>query len=214
MRNSRLEGVRVRPLCGPSCAPDISCRHTAQRARFADKPNLCRGDADYAVWRKNNNNPDLLAVCMHVCQPSRIVRVAIIQESGYHDTFLHSSQSLHPFHRGCVFVLREQSRRAVTTSWNTNASGDFTTAANWDNGVPDSDDTAVFNRGFVAYEVNFPGGLIFDPPMNYPIQYLRVRTNEVSFVHNPSPSNRTPASRSSIPAFRSSSAKTPATWRF
>ena len=56
---------------------------------------------------------------------------------------------------------------AVTTSWNTNASGDFTTAANWDNGVPDSDDTAVFNRGFVAYEVNFPGGSIFDPPLNY-----------------------------------------------
>ena len=36
---------------------------------------------------------------------------------------------------------------AVTTSWNTNSSGSFTTPANWDNGVPDSDDTAVFNRG-------------------------------------------------------------------
>jgi T5SS/PEP-CTERM-associated repeat protein len=73
---------------------------------------------------------------------------------------------------------------AVTTSWNTNASGDFTTAANWDNGAPDSDDTAVFNRGFVAYEVNFPGGFIFDPPVTYFVDYRRVRTNEVSFVHN------------------------------
>ncbi len=39
---------------------------------------------------------------------------------------------------------------AVTTSWNTDASGVFTAAANWDNGVPDSDDTAIFNRGFVG----------------------------------------------------------------
>ena len=37
--------------------------------------------------------------------------------------------------------------QAVTTSWNTNSSGFFTAAANWNNGVPDSDDTAVFNRG-------------------------------------------------------------------
>ena len=71
---------------------------------------------------------------------------------------------------------------AVTTSWNTNASGNFITAANWGNGVPDSDDTAVFNCGFVAYEVNFPGGSIFDPPLNYVIDRLLVPTNEVSFV--------------------------------
>ena len=54
----------------------------------------------------------------------------------------------------CSFFLSCRAY-AVTTSWNTNSSGNFTTAANWDNGVPDSDDTAVFNRGFVAYEVTF-----------------------------------------------------------
>jgi T5SS/PEP-CTERM-associated repeat protein len=78
---------------------------------------------------------------------------------------------------------------AVTTSWNTNSSGNFNAASNWDNGVPDSDDTAVFNRGFLAYEVNFPGGSIFEPPPNYVIDFLRVRTNEVSFVYNPPPFN-------------------------
>ena len=60
------------------------------------------------------------------------------------------------------------SAHAVTTNWNVN-SGNFTVAGNWDNGVPDSDDTAVFNRGFLAYEVSFPGGSIFEPPPNYVI---------------------------------------------
>ena len=71
---------------------------------------------------------------------------------------------------------------AVTTSWNTNSSGDYNSFANWDNGAPDGDDVAVFDRGFVAYEVNFLAGSI--SPI-YPIDSLRVRTNEVSFVWSP-----------------------------
>lgn len=74
--------------------------------------------------------------------------------------------------------------RAGFTNWNTNSSGSFTNAANWDNGVPDSDDTAVFNRGFVAYTVTVPG-LPFNPPPNYVIDYLRVNTNEVTFADSP-----------------------------
>jgi T5SS/PEP-CTERM-associated repeat protein len=85
----------------------------------------------------------------------------------------------------CPFLLTFPAH-AVTTSWIAN-SGSFTTAANWTSGVPDSDDTAVFNRGFVAYEVNFPGGSVFNPPPNYAIDYLRVFTNEVSLVWVDSP---------------------------
>jgi T5SS/PEP-CTERM-associated repeat protein len=82
--------------------------------------------------------------------------------------------------------------QAVTTSWIAN-SGSFTAPANWSSGVPDSDDTAIFNRGFVAYEVNFPGGSIFDPPLVYPIQFLRVNTNEVGFVYTPVPFQSSPS---------------------
>ena len=81
----------------------------------------------------------------------------------------------------CLLVVPA---RAVTTNWNTNLSGSFTKTANWDNGVPDSDDTAVFNRGFVAYTVTVPG-LPFNPPPNYVIDYLRVNTNEVTFADSP-----------------------------
>jgi T5SS/PEP-CTERM-associated repeat protein len=43
---------------------------------------------------------------------------------------------------------------AVTTSWNVDTNGSFTTAGNWNNGVPDSADVAVFDRGSgVAYTV-------------------------------------------------------------
>ena len=74
---------------------------------------------------------------------------------------------------------------AVTSNWNTDASGSFTTAANWDNGVPDSDDTAEFNRGFVAYTVTFPGNSPLSPPRQHVIDKLVVRTNEVGLVDNP-----------------------------
>ncbi|MCI0334884.1 MAG: hypothetical protein L0228_16850 [Planctomycetes bacterium] len=86
----------------------------------------------------------------------------------------------------CMMLTVSSAAHAVTTSWNTDVSGLFTTAANWDNGVPDSDDTAIFNRGFVGYTVTFPGGTIFEPPVNYAINYLRVNNNHVNFVWNDS----------------------------
>ena len=50
--------------------------------------------------------------------------------------------------------------------------------------MPDSDDTAVFNRGFVATTtVTFLS--LFDPPANYVIDYLRVHSNEVTFADSP-----------------------------
>jgi T5SS/PEP-CTERM-associated repeat protein len=72
---------------------------------------------------------------------------------------------------------------AVTTNWIAN-DGSFTNAANWDNGVPDGDDTAIFNRGFVAYTVTVPGS-IFGPPPDYVINRLRVNTNEVTLADSP-----------------------------
>jgi hypothetical protein len=83
--------------------------------------------------------------------------------------------------------------RAVTTSWNTDSSGSFTTAANWNVGVPTSQDTAVFNRGLVAYTVTFPGGSVLNPPPSYLVNYLRVHSNEVTFRDNSSPFTTSPS---------------------
>ena len=80
----------------------------------------------------------------------------------------------------------------MTTNWNTNSDGTFTNAANWDNGVPDSDDTAVFDRGFVAYTVTFPGSPL-NPPPDYVIDRLRLRTNEVTFADDNSPFLKRPS---------------------
>ncbi len=77
--------------------------------------------------------------------------------------------------------------QAVTTNWIDPGGGLFTDAANWDNGVPDSDDTAQFNLGIVGYTVTFPGGSVLDPPPNYVIDRLHVRQNEVTFRDNSSP---------------------------
>ena len=40
----------------------------------------------------------------------------------------------------CAVVVAGSSAPAVTTSWNTNSSGNFNAPANWDNGAPDGDD--------------------------------------------------------------------------
>ncbi|HEY3394601.1 MAG TPA: hypothetical protein VGK58_17955, partial [Lacipirellulaceae bacterium] len=51
----------------------------------------------------------------------------------------------------CLFSAPAQ---AVTTNWIDNSGGQFTTAANWDNGVPDAADVAFFDRGSgVTYTV-------------------------------------------------------------
>jgi T5SS/PEP-CTERM-associated repeat protein len=85
----------------------------------------------------------------------------------------------------CVSLVERV--HGVTTNWNTDASGSFTASANWNNGVPDSEDTALFTRGLGAYTVTFPGGSVLDPPPSYLINRLIVRTNEVTFVDNSSP---------------------------
>jgi T5SS/PEP-CTERM-associated repeat protein len=74
---------------------------------------------------------------------------------------------------------------AIISNWNTDASGSFTTAANWDKGVPDSDDTAEFNRGFVAYTVSFPGNSFASPPRHHVVRNLIVRTNEITLADSP-----------------------------
>jgi hypothetical protein len=75
---------------------------------------------------------------------------------------------------------------AVTTNWNTNSSGNFGTAANWNNGVPTNADTAVFNRGSaVTYNVSFPGSGIGQPSPVFTVDRAIVRANAVGARHTP-----------------------------
>ena len=83
---------------------------------------------------------------------------------------------------------------AAVTNWTNSAGGTFTTPTNWNNGVPDGVDTAIFDRGAsIAYHVSFPGGAIFDPPLNYLIDALRVHSNNVTFRDNSSPFTTAPS---------------------
>jgi T5SS/PEP-CTERM-associated repeat protein len=66
---------------------------------------------------------------------------------------------------------------AVISNWNTNSSGLFANAADWDNGVPGVSDTADFARGIgVSYTVTFAGLLGSEVS-----DRLRVGTNAVTF---------------------------------
>lgn len=74
---------------------------------------------------------------------------------------------------------------AVTTNWTNNSGGSFIVSGNWDNGVPDANDTAVFRRGNVPqYDVSFfspnpfPIGSAIHPTVNR----LIVGTNPVNFL--------------------------------
>src|SRR5262245_24252852 len=72
---------------------------------------------------------------------------------------------------------------AVTTNWNTTSGGFFGAAANWDNGVPGSSDTAVFREGPVTYTVTFLGGNpATSPPVHYLSNRLIVGNNDVTFA--------------------------------
>ncbi|MEX0610540.1 MAG: autotransporter-associated beta strand repeat-containing protein [Pirellulales bacterium] len=72
---------------------------------------------------------------------------------------------------------------AVTTHWDTDNNGDYDDINNWNNGAPDSNDIAVFDRGEgEAYTVRFPGHTVFQQPANYSSNRLIVRSNEVSFA--------------------------------
>jgi T5SS/PEP-CTERM-associated repeat protein len=79
-----------------------------------------------------------------------------------------------------VLTLFTASADAVTTSWNINTNGQFTTAANWNNGVPNSADVAVFDRGSgVTYTVTFRDFLI--PGADFTSDRLVVGSNTVTF---------------------------------
>ncbi len=62
---------------------------------------------------------------------------------------------------------------AAVSQWNTDSSGNFSDAINWDIGVPGLADTATFRRGNVAYTVDFIGDVATDK--------LRVGSNTVTF---------------------------------
>jgi T5SS/PEP-CTERM-associated repeat protein len=79
-------------------------------------------------------------------------------------------------------VIAATSAAAVTTNWNTDSSGSFSTTANWDNGVPGSEDLAVFNRGVgVGYTVTFNGTLPGFPAPLYLVDRVQIRSNDVTF---------------------------------
>ncbi len=74
---------------------------------------------------------------------------------------------------------------AVTTHWNTNSNGNFNTAADWDNGVPTSADTAVFSRGTVAsYTVTLNGAAPGFPPVVHTVDRVVVDSNTVTLARN------------------------------
>ena len=56
----------------------------------------------------------------------------------------------------CFLVVDCSSSHGVTTSWNTDFNGTFTSPANWDNGVPNGDDIASFIRPDASYTLIFP----------------------------------------------------------
>jgi T5SS/PEP-CTERM-associated repeat protein len=71
---------------------------------------------------------------------------------------------------------------AVTTNWNTNSSGTFGVAGNWDNGVPDTTKVAQFNRSGVTYTVTFVGSQVGLPVNHDFANRLLVGNNNVTFV--------------------------------
>ena len=76
---------------------------------------------------------------------------------------------------------------ATMRSWNTNSSGNFNDAGNWDTKVPVSGDTAQFSRGAAAtYTVTFPGDLIINPTRTYTNERLVVGNNTVTFARSAS----------------------------
>src|SRR5262245_13718243 len=56
--------------------------------------------------------------------------------------------------------------RAIQTNWKLTTNGNFSTAGNWDSGVPDSTKPAGFGLGLgtVSYTVTYNGAAIGNPP--------------------------------------------------
>jgi T5SS/PEP-CTERM-associated repeat protein len=85
-----------------------------------------------------------------------------------------------------VGLIASAALAAVTTNWNTDFSGLFNNSANWDNGVPGSADTAVFDRGGgVTLTATFNGTGVILPPPVFEVDKLIVRSNTVSFARGP-----------------------------
>jgi T5SS/PEP-CTERM-associated repeat protein len=83
-----------------------------------------------------------------------------------------------------AFLRATEPGFGATSNWITSASGMYSVASNWDNGIPGANDTAVFRRGTGAtYTVTFPGGNpLIQPPINTVTDRLIVGNNTVSFV--------------------------------
>src|SRR4051794_34826584 len=82
----------------------------------------------------------------------------------------------------CASIASISPALAVTTLWNTVNSGNFSNAANWNNGVPGSSDTAIFREGVGAtYNITFNGTNPLSPPVHYFSDRLIVGNNNVSF---------------------------------
>jgi T5SS/PEP-CTERM-associated repeat protein len=70
------------------------------------------------------------------------------------------------------------------SSWNSNSSGTFSTAGNWNSGVPNQNFVAAFNRGAgVTFTVSLSNNRTFDQ--------LRVGSNVVTFQSNSTTTSRT-----------------------
>lgn len=98
--------------------------------------------------------------------------------------------------RACAFLIASlfgshfaaETALAVVTRWNTNFGGNFNVGTNWDTGVPDGDDNAVFARGSgVTYTVTFPGNSLILPTATYLSNQVNIDSNNVSFVQSALP---------------------------
>jgi T5SS/PEP-CTERM-associated repeat protein len=98
-----------------------------------------------------------------------------------------------PFHLAaglvalCMALLATLPTDATQTNWKITTSGNFSTASNWDNGVPDSTKVADFGLGLgaVSYTVTYSGAPNSFPPPQYQANQLIVSgTNNVTFARN------------------------------
>jgi T5SS/PEP-CTERM-associated repeat protein len=101
------------------------------------------------------------------------------------DSWLAAATSLRAAITLVLIGLLSTTAHAVTTNWTNNNGGSFITSGNWDNGVPGSDDLAVFRRGNVPqYDVSFFSPIPFPlgSPIHPTVNRLIVGTNTVNLL--------------------------------